>query len=113
VSVDALFCLLRLMFGTVIVLFFCTSVLYVCTVSARRLWYKEVLGIRISMFLGLPYPDPFVRGIGPDPLTFKSEDNVPVGKLEEENMEKNNCFCILTITEVRSRMRSWIWIRIY
>jgi|688.fasta_scaffold2090780_1 hypothetical protein len=36
-------------------------------------YYKiPVLGIWIRMFLGLPdpYPDPFVRGIDPDPSLF-------------------------------------------
>jgi hypothetical protein len=28
---------------------------------------KPVLGIRIRMFLGLPDPDPLVRGMDPDP----------------------------------------------
>ena len=28
---------------------------------------KPVLGIRIRMFLGLPDPDPLVRGANPDP----------------------------------------------
>ncbi len=29
--------------------------------------YKAVLRIRIHMFLGLPDPDPLVRGMDPDP----------------------------------------------
>jgi hypothetical protein len=29
--------------------------------------YKSVLRIRIHMFLGLPDPDPLVRGMDPDP----------------------------------------------
>jgi hypothetical protein len=31
---------------------------------------KAVLGIRIRMFLGLPDPDPLVRGTDPDPSVF-------------------------------------------
>ena len=43
---------------------------------------KSVLGIRIRKirtFLGLPDPDPVVRGMDPDPA--KTENDVPVGKL--------------------------------
>ncbi len=29
--------------------------------------FKAVFGIRIHMFLGLPDPDPLVRGMDPDP----------------------------------------------
>jgi hypothetical protein len=67
------------------------------------LYLKAVLGIRIRMFEGLPDPDSLVRGKDPDPsdfskvlsrlkkclqniiltknLIFKTEDNVPAGKL--------------------------------
>jgi hypothetical protein len=37
-------------------------------VDAKMLWLEAVLGIRIRMFLGLPDPDPLVRG--PDPPFF-------------------------------------------
>jgi hypothetical protein len=36
----------------------------------------------------------------------KTEDNVPVGKLQEKNME--TFFCILKVTEERSRI--WIYL---
>jgi hypothetical protein len=39
-------------------------------------------------------------------LIFKTEDNVPAGKLKYE--ETNIFFCILKVTEERSRIRSWI-----
>jgi hypothetical protein len=42
----------------------------------------------------------------------KTEDNVPVSKLEEKKYEEN-IFCILKVTEDRSRIRSWIRSRIY
>jgi hypothetical protein len=31
-------------------------------------WIQAVFQIRIHMFLGLPDPDPLVRGMDPDPL---------------------------------------------
>jgi hypothetical protein len=63
-----------------------------------------VLGIR--MLLGLPDPEPnsLVRGTDPHPfhfsfntkflqkIIFKSEDNVPAGKLLEKNMKKKLIF---------------------
>ncbi len=43
-------------------------------------WFvRSVLGIRIRTFLGLPDPDPLVRGVDPDPA--KIENDVPVVKL--------------------------------
>jgi hypothetical protein len=50
-------------------------------------------------------PDPLVRGSDPFPSLF--EDNVPVGKLKEKNMEYF-LFCNFKVTEERSRIRSWI-----
>jgi hypothetical protein len=41
-------------------------------------------------------------------LIFKSEDNVPAGKLYEEN---KYFFCILTVTEEKSLIRNGIRIR--
>jgi hypothetical protein len=44
------------------------------TNSGDLILNKTVLGIwfrsRILMFLGLPYPDPLVRGMDPDPSLF-------------------------------------------
>ncbi len=34
-----------------------------------------------------------------------TEDNVPAGKLQEKKYEKNNIFCILKVTEEKSRIR--------
>ncbi len=42
---------------------------------------------------------------------FKTEDNVPVGKLKEKLWEKVKFFGILKVAEERSRIRSWIRIR--
>jgi hypothetical protein len=44
---------------------------------------------------------------------FKSEDNVPAGKLKKKIWKKIIfLFCILKVTEERSRTRSWIRILI-
>ncbi len=37
-------------------------------------------------------------------FNFKTENNVLASKLQEKNMEKNNLFCILKVTEEGSRI---------
>jgi len=37
-------------------------------IVGRERWGKAVLRIRIRKFLGLPDPDPLVRGMDPDPF---------------------------------------------
>jgi hypothetical protein len=39
-------------------------------IVGREGWGKAVLRIRIRRFLGLPDPDPLVRGMDPDPFLF-------------------------------------------
>jgi hypothetical protein len=53
-------------------LFVCKNYTF-CEVLQMHITFKPVLGIRtrirrIRMFLGLPDPDPLVRGTDPDPL---------------------------------------------
>jgi hypothetical protein len=39
-------------------------------IVGREGWGKAVLRIRIRRILGLPDPDPLVRGMDPDPFLF-------------------------------------------
>ena len=64
--------------------------------AGQFLTFRPVLGIRIRRIrfvLGFPDLDSLVRGMDPDfskknckHLIFKTEDNVPVGKLLEKNI---------------------------
>jgi hypothetical protein len=42
---------------------------------------------------------------------FKTEDNVPAGKVKRKKCEEKVFFCILKVIEESSRIRSWIRIR--
>ena len=42
--------------------------IFLSPLQSRALSKKAVLRIRIHMFLGLPDPDPLVRGMDPDPF---------------------------------------------
>ncbi len=53
------------------------------SVCSDQFQFKSVLGIRIHMFLGLPDPDPLVRGMDPDDV------NVPP-KSNKQKIKKNS-----------------------
>jgi hypothetical protein len=65
------------------------------------------------MFLGLPDPDPLVRGTDPDPDPDPSTHNFSKMMCLWVNYKKKKFFffLILEVIEERSRIRSWI--RIY
>jgi hypothetical protein len=100
--------------------------------SLKRAIVQPVLGIRICMFLGLPDPelDPLVRESGSFPFLIKVlsglikclQNNYFNTKFSQKNQflrlqlmclqVSKTFFCILKVTEERSRIQSWIRIRI-